>query len=46
MCESLLLIEPFVAGLLDNNRPAQLYEGLLIRPSDIELLGNNAAKEG
>ena len=46
MCEGLLLIKPFVAGLLDNNRFAQLYEGLLIRPSNVELLGNSAAKEG
>ena len=46
MCESLLLIKPFVAGLLGNNRSAQLYEGLLIRPSDVKLLGNSAAKEG
>ena len=44
MCEGLLLIEPIVVGLLDNNRFSQLYEGLLIRPSDVELLGNNAAK--
>ena len=46
MCESLLLIEPFVAGLLDNNRSAQLYKGLLIKPSNVELLGNSAAIEG
>ena len=46
MCESLLLIESFVARLLDNNGSAQLYEGLLIRPSNVELLDNSAAKEG
>ena len=46
MCESLLLFEPFVAGPLGNNKSAQLYEGLLIKPFDVELLGNSAAKEG
>ena len=46
MCESLLLIEPFVAGLLDNNRSAQLYEGLLIKSFDVEMLGNSVAIEG
>ena len=28
-------------GLLDNNRSAQLYEGLLIKPFEVELLGSN-----
>ena len=46
MCESLLLIESFVPRLVDNNRSAQLYKGLLIRPSNVKLLGNSAAKEG
>ena len=46
MCESLLLIESFVSRLLDNNRSAQLYEGLLIRPFNVELLGNSAIEEG
>ena len=46
MCESLLLIEPFVARLLDNNKSAQLYEGLLIRPSDVELLVVVQSKKG
>ena len=46
MCEGLLLIDLFVAGLLDNNRSTQLYESLLLRPSNIKLLGNSAAKEG
>ena len=46
MCEGLLLIELFVARLLDNNRSTQLYESLLLRPSNVELLGNSAAKEG
>ena len=46
MCESLLLMESFVPRLLDNNRSAQLYKGLLIRPYNIKLLGNSAAKEG
>ena len=41
MCESLLLIESFVARLLDNNRFAQLYEGLLIKPFEVEPLGSN-----
>ena len=46
MCEGLLSIDLFVAGLLDNNRSTQLYESLLLRPSNIKLLGNSAAKEG
>ena len=36
----------FVVGLLDNNKSAQMYEGLLIKPSNVELLGNSPAKEG
>ena len=34
-------IRPFLIGLLDNNRFAQLYEGLLIEPFNVELLGSN-----
>ena len=39
--KGLLLIRPFLIGLLDDNRSAQLK-----KPPDVELLGNSAAKEG
>ena len=46
MCESLLLIKPFVARLLDSKKFFQLYEGLLIRPSDVKLLVIVQSKKG
>ena len=39
--KGLLSIRPFLIGLLDNNRSAQLYEGLLIKSSNVELFGSN-----
>ena len=41
------MIRPPLVGVLDNNRSAQLYEGLLIKPFDVECwVVINSAKEG
>ena len=44
--KGLLSIRTFLIGLLDNNRSAQLYEGLLIKPPDVELLVIVQPKKG
>ena len=44
--KGLLSFRTFLIGLLDNNRSAQLYEGLLIKPPDVELLVIVQPKKG
>ena len=39
--KSYFRLDPFLIGLLDNNRSAQL-----IKPFNVELLGNSTFKEG
>ena len=43
MVKGLLKIRLFLFGLLDSNRFERLHKGLLIRPSDVELLDNSVA---
>ena len=34
-------LDPFLIRLMDNNESTHLYESLLIKPSNVELLGSN-----